>query len=174
MVSYLLNVAIPLFIFEWWYVLLALAGVIVIESVVLWKFLSCNFFTAVILAFKANLVSTLGGYIAQSLIRFFVGLIIFLTLDVGADDGLMDTLMGNIGVGKYEGGSNNPIIFFNFLIAVSCCFILSILIEAKLIQRYAERRLPSKQLLMAVIIGNIISYVLLFFWLAWNYDRALA
>jgi hypothetical protein len=166
----LLNAAIPLFFIEWWYVLLALVGVVLIEATILKMYLSNSFIQIAKWIFKANLISTLGGYIAQSVVRFIIGIVIFLSVsDRGDNTSVLDTLFGNIGVGKYQGGWKNPTILFNFIIAFSICFILSVTIESRLIRRYAGEQKLKKDLWKGVIVANIISYGFLTWWMLWTY-----
>lgn len=56
-----LNVALPLFIIEWWYVLLALIGVVIIESAVISYYISLLFCLILSLAIESRLIRKYAG-----------------------------------------------------------------------------------------------------------------
>lgn len=77
----ILNAVLPLFFYEWWYILVSFAFVVIIESLIFSFLFKTSFKLIWHDVFIMNIFSTLGGFMIQGIIRLGLGISLFSYLD---------------------------------------------------------------------------------------------
>jgi hypothetical protein len=75
--GFLFDMAIPLIFFEWWNVLLAFIFIVLLETFIVKFYIKENYNKLFLILFKANLITTLAGYLVQGVLRMVSLMLIF-------------------------------------------------------------------------------------------------
>ncbi|WP_326982475.1 hypothetical protein VUJ46_20205 [Chryseobacterium sp. MYb264] len=166
----LFNAALPLFFFEWWYILLALVFVVIVETFIFSKFFQIKFKSILHEVLIMNIVSTLGGFFLQGLIRVIVGISLFTHFKNYSKYPLLNIICGNV---SYPVNSKiTSEIIFDLIISLVIALTISIFMEYHSIKRNKIfNNLKKPKILKGVIIANIISYVLLSIWISYKLNH---
>lgn len=170
--------AIPLFFFEWFYVVLAFLFVLLIESIIINFFLKQGLKTTIKLVFLANLVTTIVGYFIQGIIRliilvlFFFGIIIInpnFNYDVNPIIlGLLSGVTPEKGGGTFEFTTE---VIASIITSIVFSFIISVIVERKLLVKMMNSEKDKKLISKAIIIANFVSYIFLSAWIYFWFSR---
>ena len=68
---------LPLIFWEWWYVVLAFIFVVLLEAYVVKLFVKDEYKRLFKILFKANLITSIGGYLLQGILRLIFGVILY-------------------------------------------------------------------------------------------------
>lgn len=161
----LYNMVLPILFFELWNVLLAFVFIVIIETFIINKIVKGNFKSLFIFVLLGNLFSTLLGYFAQGVIRLLLTMLL-VSNNINYKTPIVDGLLGNVGIS--EKTKFAPELIISILTSIIITFLLSVLIEKKVLIKYTERRFESKLISKAVVRANIVSYLLLTIWLFSN------
>lgn len=168
--GYLFDMAIPIFIFEWWNVLLAFVLIVYLETYIVSKFIRADFKRIVTSLFEANAYSTLAGYLLQAIARLIIGVLVsvgyILSGNVFNSERLSPVLQGIIG-GAMEKTNHDMDVFAisSIITGVLFTFVISLIIERKVLIRYFGKDQEIKDIRRGILVANIVSYVLLTGWL---------
>ena len=162
--SKLLNAILPLFFFEWWYILVAFVFVILVESFIFSKFFRINLKLIWYEILIMNIFSTLGGFLIQGVIRLTLGLLLFSYLENYSDFTLLNIIFGNV---EYPVNSEvTQEVIFDLVISLIITLTISIFMEYSSIRKNKIfENFKKKEIIKGVIIANLSSYVLLSFWI---------
>lgn len=166
----LLNAVLPLFFFEWWYILLALVFVVIIEAFILSKFFTIKFKLIWYEILMMNIFSTLGGFFIQGTVRLILGLSLFTHFENYSKFPLLDAIWGNVAYPVHSKITTE--IIFDLIISLLITLNTSIFMEYHSIKRNKIfNDLKKPKILKGVIITNIISYVLLSIWIFYKLNH---
>ena len=92
---------LPLIFWEWWYVMLAFIFVVLLEAFIMKIFIKTEYNKLLKILFKANLITTIGGYLLQGILRLIIGMIIYITTDQYFEFyPVIVGVLGNVAIGK--------------------------------------------------------------------------
>ncbi len=129
----LYNAVLPLFFYEWWYILIALVFVVIVEAFIFSKFFRVNFKLIWHDVLIMNICSTLGGFFIQGVIRVALGLSLFSYVENYSKFPVLDIIFGNVG---YPINSKiTTEIIFDLIISLLITLIISIFMEYYSIKR---------------------------------------
>ena len=169
--GYILNVILPFLFFELWYVFSAFLLVVLLETLVVKYFLKQKFLSLFKILLEGNFVTTLGGYFFQGLIRFILGMVVFAVVGDAADFTVWDAVVGNISFSKHH--PNEMLVLLTVSISIVTCFVLSIIIERKMLKDRLGSVVPPQLIVKSIVLANTFSYIVLAAWIYWNYWREL-
>lgn len=160
----LYNAVLPLFFYEWWYILIAFIFVVTIEAFIFSKFFRINFRLIWHDVLIMNICSTLGGFFIQGIIRIGLGLTLFLNVENYSKFPVLDIIFGNVG---YPINSKiTTEIIFDLIISLLITLIISIFMEYDSIKNNKVLGdFKNNKIFKGVIITNLISYTLLTIWI---------
>ncbi|MEN8119451.1 MAG: hypothetical protein ABFS35_03855 [Bacteroidota bacterium] len=159
------NTIIPIIFFELWNVLLAFIFIVFIETLIISLLTKLSFSKLFSVVLIANLITTIIGYLGQGILRMLIfipisGLLGYIKF--------LDIIGGNLSLESYESKPGIPYeLMINFSLSMIFAFIISVYFEKKHIDR--EFNDDEKITVKPILIANIISYVLLFFWILYRY-----
>ena len=153
-----LNVIIPLLAYEFSVVLMVFVLIVLIEALILSYHTGIVFLESLKLISTANVLSTIFGYIGLGILRLISFGSISLVFQT-FNNPVLKGLSGNMGMYHFEYNPGFPIeIIVNFIFGFLLALLLSIIIE----YRFLRKRIINKRLKKAIIICNIISYLLIY------------
>lgn len=166
--NHLYNFILPLIFLEWWYVMLALIFVVLIETYIVKLFIKEKFRRLLVLLFRANVITTLLGFLLQGIIRLIIGMIIYSTTDHDFEHyPVIEGILGNVGMGTRLDSAAISEIITSMII----CLVLSVIIERSMIKKDLQETHKSTVITKSVLIANIISYLILTPWVFYNFYR---
>ena len=175
--GYLFNMALPLCFIEWWFVRIALIFIIIIETYIVHLFLKKEIVRTFKILFLANLLTTIIGYLTQGIIRVFLATaFFFLSLRFKMlDDVIMHPVIQGVfaGVVPVKGGGKSeftPDVIIAILTSIFLTFLISLIVERKILISKLGMEFEKKLISKAIIIANIISYILLSIWIFYGYS----
>lgn len=176
--GYLFNVAIPLFFFEWFYVILAFIFVMFIESIVINLFLNQGFKMTIKLVFLVNIVTTILGYFVQGITRLIILMLLFygiIIINPEFDFYVNPFIVGVLSGVTPEKGSGSFVftteIIISIITSIVFAFTISVIVERKLLIAMMNSEKNKKLISKAIIIGNIVSYLFLSAWIVFWFSR---
>jgi hypothetical protein len=169
----LLNVLLPFLFFEIYSILIAFIFVVIIETLIINQYLKIRFVDTFKVCFKANLWTTIIGYFLQGLLRFFIGLIIFLLTNKLNDNSFFQGFFGNVGITKQVYKDIDIKVLTTIFTSSVFALIISIFFEKRIFVKKFELQLDKTLITKSVIIANIVSYVFLTVWIYFNYQLQL-
>lgn len=166
----LYNAVLPLFFYEWWYILIALVFVVILEAFIFSKFFQVNFKLIWHDVLIMNICSTLGGFFIQGVIRVALGLSLFSYVENYSKFPVLDIIFGNVG---YPINSKiTPEIIFDLIISLLITLIISIFMEYYSIKKNKVfGDFKKNKIFKGVIITNLISYTLLTVWIFYKLNH---
>lgn len=166
--KHLYNFILPLIFLEWWYVLLALIFVVLIETFIVKIFIKEKFRRLFALLFKANIITTFLGFLLQGIIRLILGVIIITTTDQDFKFyPVIQGILGNVGIGRRPSKFDISAIS-EVITSMIVCLVLSIIIEKRVIKNDLHETYNSSLISKAVLMANVISYLILTPWVFYN------
>ncbi|MDV7697685.1 hypothetical protein N6B72_12215 [Chryseobacterium soli] len=166
----LFNAVLPLFFFEWWYILIAFVAVIIVETFILSKFFRIKFKFIWHEVLIMNIFSTLGGFLIQGIIRLLLGISIFNNFENYSEFPLLDIIFGNVAYPVNSKITNE--IIFDLIISLLITLAISIFMEYYSIKRNKIfNDLEKHKILKGVVIVNATSYILLSIWLFYKLNH---
>tara|TARA_B100000809_G_C14844983_1_gene426167 strand:+ start:77 stop:604 length:528 start_codon:yes stop_codon:yes gene_type:complete len=171
--------AIPMLFIEWWFVILATLFVIIIESAIVNYYLKLELKKTITILFKANLLTTIVGYLAQGVARIILGIIFMIPMfisnfkiDYISGKPIIEGLFAT--VSPIKGGGHpefTSAVITNILTSMLITFALSVIIERKFLISRLENKDQIKLASKSIIIANIISYSILTIWVFYSYSK---
>lgn len=166
----LYNAALPLFFYEWWYILIALLFIVTVEAFIFSKFFRINFKLIWYDVLIMNIFSTLGGFFIQGIIRIALGISLFSYFENYSKFPVFDIIFGNI---EYPIHSKiTAEIIFDLIISLLITFTISIFMEYYSIKKnkfFGDFK--HNKILKGVIIVNLASYALLSIWIFYKLNH---
>lgn len=163
----LFNAVLPLFFYEWWYLLVALIFVVAIESFIFSKFFRVKLKLIWHDVLIMNIFSTLGGFFIQGTIRMTLGILLFSNFKNYSKFQVLDIIFGNV---EYPIHSKiTPEIILDLIISLLITLTISIFLEYYSIKKnkiFGDYK--KNKIFKGVIIANLISYTLLIIWIFYN------
>ena len=154
----LYNAILPIFLFEAWYILLALLIVVIVEAFIVSKILNLTFAKSFKYLLLVNIFTTFLGFILQGILR----IMILMVIRTDGESKIINILLGNYGVDK----SNFTLeIVLELLISLSITFALSVYYEYKSLEKILADIKPKKLIFKSIFIANAVSYILIFIYL---------
>jgi hypothetical protein len=169
--GYIVNVILPFLFFELWYVFIAFLLVVLLETFVVKYFLKQKFLSLFKILLEGNFVTTLGGYFFQGLIRFILGMVVLAVVGDTTYLPVWDAVVGNVSFSKLH--PDEMLVLLTVSISIITCFILSIIIERKMLKAKLGDLVPPKLIVKSIVLANTFSYIVLAVWIYWNYLREL-
>jgi hypothetical protein len=164
------NAVLPLFFYEWWYILIAFVCVVTVEAFIFSKFFRVNFKLIWQDVLIMNIFSTLGGFFIQGVIRVALGLSLFSYVENYSKFPVLDIIFGNVG---YPINSKiTTEIIFDLIISLLITLIISIFMEYYSIKKNKIfGNFKKNKIFKGVIITNLISYTLLTVWIFYKLNH---
>lgn len=166
--NHLNNAVLPFIFWEWYYVLIAFIAVFILETVILKFFINETYARLLKLLFVANIITTIGGYLLQGILRLILGLILYaITEQYFEEHPIIIGILGNVNTVKVTPGITIEVLTA-IITSITLSFSLSVIIERKFLLKKvnsSNKNLISK----GVITANIVSYLLLTIWLFYGY-----
>jgi len=170
--GHLYNMILPLVFWEWWYVVLAFIFVVLLETYVVNIFIKDEYKRIFKILFKANLITTIGGYILQGILRLIIGMILYITTEQYFESyPVIRGILGNVGIGKEYIPEFTTDVIATIATSIILTFTLSVIIERRIVLKNIDKLIDKSLVSKAVILANIISYTLLTIWICYNYLR---
>lgn len=148
--------------------LLAFIFILLIETIIVSLFLKPGFSRAVLVLLKANIFTTILGYIGQGVLRFISGIIII--PDTDSENEIMSGLTGTVFLDKPSDQLDNSV-KISLITSIIIAFIISLVIERKILLKEFNKEFTDKRITLSILVANLASYVLLFAWIYYNYWR---
>ncbi|MBV6483826.1 MAG: hypothetical protein KFKLKKLM_00283 [Flavobacteriales bacterium] len=175
--GYLFNMALPLFFIEWWFVWIAFVFIIIIETYIVHLFLKKGLVKTFKLLFLANLLTTIIGYLSQGIVRVIFSVLFFILsfrFKV-LEDVIMHPVIQGVFAGVVpEKGGGKTEFTLDVIIAISTSilitFLISLIVERRILISKLEMEFEKKLISKAIIIANLISYILLSIWIFYGYS----
>jgi hypothetical protein len=161
---YLLNVILPFFFFELQYVLIAFVFVVLVETTVVCLFIKEPFPRLFRLMAFVNVLTTLLGYCLQAVIRFIIGLVSYIALNIHTEDPFIAGLFGNVG---FRGEKAS--VLTTVLTSMIITFFISILVETRSLIKKLDSTNSTSRITIGVLVANFVSYSGLFCFVYLNY-----
>ena len=122
--------------------------------------------------FKANLITTIGGYLLQGILRLIIGMILYITTEQYFEPyPVLVGILGNVGIGKAYMPELSTDVIATIATSIILTFTLSVIIERKIILKNIDSLVDKSLASKGIIIANIISYTLLTIWICYNYVK---
>ena len=169
----LLNVLLPFLFFEIYSIIIAFIFVIAIETLIIKQYLKVRIVDIIKVCVKANLWTTIVGYSLQGLLRFLIGIIIFLLTDKLNDNSFFQGLFGNVGIAKQVYKDIDIKVLTTISTSLFFALIISIFFERKIFLKYFELQVDKILIKKSVLVANIVSYTFLAAWIYFNYQLHL-
>ncbi|MCQ4140875.1 hypothetical protein [Chryseobacterium sp. EO14] len=160
----ILNAVLPLFFYEWWYILVSFAFVVIIESLIFSFLFKTSFKLIWHDVFIMNIFSTLGGFMIQGIIRLGLGISLFSYLDSYDYFLVLDIIFGNVKHPVHSKVTSE--IIFDLAISILITYIMSIFMEYSSVRRNKVLiHVEKSKIFKGIIIANLVSYSLLSIWM---------
>ena len=168
--GYLYDMILPLFIFEWWNVLLAFIFVVIIETYFVKFFIKEQYKRLFWILFKANLITTVIGYFCQGVVRLLLmGIIGRMTKQFFDSYPVLQGILGNVGIGNAYHPKLDVEVISEIVTSILITFAISVIIERKILLNSLRDKFESSLITKSIIIANVVSYILLTFWICYKY-----
>ena len=166
----LFNAVLPLFFYEWWYILIALIFVVTIEAFIFSKFFRINLKLIWHDVLIMNIFSTLGGFFIQGIIRLALGISLFSNFENYSKFPILDIIFGNIEYPIHSKITNE--IVLDLIISLLITLSISIFMEYYSIKNNKVfGNYKNNKIFKGVIIANLISYTLLSSWVFYKLNH---
>jgi len=168
--DYLFNMVLPLILWEWWYVLLAFIIIVFIETYIVKFYTKVDFLKLFNIFIVANLITTIGGYLAQGILRVIIGGFLYTVPKVNFDSyPVVEGILGNVAIGKEYIPKFTTEVISTIATSIIITFTLSVIIERKYVLKNIKPSIDISLTSKGVIVANVISYTLLTIWICYNY-----
>lgn len=169
----LLNVLIPYLFFEIFSILLAFIFVVIIETLIINKYLKIGLVKTFKVCYEANFLTTIIGYFLQGLLRIIIGYTIISFSDKLEDNSIFRGLFGNVGIAQEVYKDINIVVLTTIITSTVLALIISILFENYYFKISLKSQVDKNLISKPVIIANLLSYIILAIWIYVNYQLYL-
>lgn len=168
-----LNVLLPFIFFEVYSILLAFIFVVVIETLLIKQYLTIGLVQIFKVCLEANFWTTIIGYFLQGLLRFIMGLTLFLLTDKLNDNSFFRALFENVGIAKQVYKDINIEVLTTIITSTVIALIISIFIENRIFKSKLKSQADKTVINKSILIANLVSYMFLAVWIFVNYQLYL-
>lgn len=169
----IINVLLPFLFFEIFSILLAFIFIVIIETLIINKYLKIGLVETFKACFEGNFLTTLIGYFLQGLLRIIIGFTIFSITDKLNNNPILNGIFGNVGIPEIAYKDIEIEVLSTIITSTFFALIISILFEIYYFKIRMNSQVDKALISKSIIISNIVSYTLLPIWIYMYYQLQL-